>query len=102
MSGMWNFADTVITSDEDPDLIDLEQGVPHLKGMRRALESLSAEEVTKLEAQYGATRAMPRAVEGKVRPPKSDPSDFMYDELGTNDVEFDAIKLSIHRHASRA
>ncbi len=32
LSGMWSFCDAQITADDDPDLIDLEQGVPHLKG----------------------------------------------------------------------
>jgi anaerobic selenocysteine-containing dehydrogenase len=101
MSGMWDFCDAVITTDDDPDLIDLEQGVPHLKGMPCALEKLSAEEVVELEAHYGKTQAMPRAQEGNVLRPKSDPSDFMFDELGANDVEFDAIQLAIHGRTSK-
>ena len=32
MSGMWNFSDAQITTDDDPKLIDREQGIPHLKG----------------------------------------------------------------------
>ncbi|MEH2478115.1 anaerobic selenocysteine-containing dehydrogenase [Nitrobacteraceae bacterium AZCC 2146] len=101
MSGMWDFSDAVITADDDPDLIDIEQGVPHLKGMRCALEKMSAEDVAALETHYGKTEDMPRAVEGKVRRPKSETSDFMFDSLGANDVEFDAIQLSIHGRTSK-
>jgi len=100
MSGMWDFSDAVITADDDPDLIDIEQGVPHLKGMRCALDKLSAEDVAKLEAQYGETKDMPRGPEGKVSKPKSGPRDFMYDELAGDGVEFEAIELSIYGRTS--
>ncbi len=101
MSGMWDFSDAVITADDDPDLIDTEQGVPHIKGMRCALTKLSAEEVAKLEAQYGPTEYMPKGPEGKVSRSKSDPKDFMYDELAGDGVEFEAIELSIYGRTSK-
>ncbi|WP_137923774.1 molybdopterin-dependent oxidoreductase [Cupriavidus sp. 2SB] len=100
MSGMWDFCDAVITSDDDADLVDTEQGVPHLKGMRCALEKLSPIEVERLENRYGKTVDMPRAIEKPVVH-KNDTRDFMYDDLGTNDVEFDAIQLSIGGRGSK-
>ncbi|MGI9411430.1 MAG: molybdopterin-containing oxidoreductase family protein [Hyphomicrobiaceae bacterium] len=100
MSGMWDFCDAVITADEDPDLIDTEQGVPHLKGMRCAIEKLSADEIAKVEAQYGPTNELPRGPEGKVLKPKSKPDEFMYDELAGDGVEFEAIELSIYGRTS--
>ncbi len=101
MSGMWDFSDAVITADDDPELIDTEQGVPHLKGMRCALEKLDAAEVGRLEEQYGPTENMPSGPEGRVSPPKSKPSDFMYDELAGDGVEFEAIELSIYGRTSK-
>lgn len=96
MSGMWDFCDAVISADDDPDLIDTEQGVPHLKGMPCALEPLNSSELAKLEMQYGKTEDMPRAVEKPNRREKVVNSDFMYDELKTDQVEFDVMQLSIH------
>ena len=100
MSGMWDFSDAVITADDDPDLIDREQGVPHLKGMRCALEKLPASEVAKLEEQYGPTNEIPRGPEGKVLRSKSKKDDFMYDDLAGDGVEFEAIELSIYGRTS--
>ena len=31
MAGMWDFCDARITTDDDPELIDIEQGIPHMK-----------------------------------------------------------------------
>ena len=95
-----DFCDAVITADDDPDLIDTEQGVPHLKGMRCALEKLSADEIARVEAQYGPTNELPRGPEGKVLKPKSKPDDFMYDELAGDGVEFEAMELSIYGRTS--
>ena len=100
MSGMWDFSDAVVTADDDPDLIDREQGVPHLKGMRCALEKLTASEVAKLEEHYGPTNDIPRGPEGKVLRPKSNKDDFMYDELSGDGVEFEAIELSLYGRTS--
>lgn len=90
----------MVTADNDLDLFDREQGVPHLKGMRCALEKLAASEVTKLEEQYGPTNEIPRGPEGKVLCPKSKKDDFMYDNLAGDGVEFEAIELSIYGQTS--
>ena len=40
MAGMWDFCDARITTDDDPELIDIEQGIPHMKGVPCAVEKL--------------------------------------------------------------
>ena len=68
--------------------------------MRCALEKMNAADVARREAQYGPTENMPRRPEGKVSRSKSKPSDFMYDELAWDGVEFEAIELSIYGRTS--
>lgn len=84
MSGMWDFSDAALTAGDDPELNDTEQGVSQLKGMRCALAKLSAAE----------------AVERPGQRPQADPRDFMYDALRAEDVECDAVQLSMHGRTS--
>ena len=58
-SGMWTIADAQVTPDDDPDLIDLEQGIPHMKGMPCSLRKLTDEEVAKINGAlvFGESRA---------------------------------------------
>jgi anaerobic selenocysteine-containing dehydrogenase len=96
MGGMWDFCDSLITADDDPDLIDIEQGIPHLKGTPCSLTKLSADEVVDLEAKYGATVDLPRGPEGKVLRSDAKPGHFMYDGVTGDGVEFDAVELSLY------
>ncbi|NKC15878.1 MAG: molybdopterin-dependent oxidoreductase [Gammaproteobacteria bacterium] len=100
MSGMWSFADAQITADEDPDLIDREQGIPHMKGVPCRLTKLSREEVTLLEAEFGGTGDLPKGPQGKTRLPAGATKDFMYDEDFGDGVEFQAIELSLYGRSS--
>lgn len=96
MSGMWSFSDAQVTADDDPNLIDLEQGIPHLKGVPCNLIKLIESEVKKLEAQYGPTDKLPRGPEGKILRSDSRKDDFMYDDEFGEGVEFDALELSLY------
>ena len=96
MSGMWSFADAQITTDDDLELVDLEQGVPHLKGSPCSVTRLTAAEVQELEAEYGPTNELPRGPEGKVLRSKGRPDDFMYDEELGDGIEFEATALSLY------
>ena len=100
LSGMWSFADAQITPDEEPGLIDLEQGIPHMKGVPCALAKLSASEVGELEAVFGPTQDMANAVEQNMtkRAPKT--PDFMDDVEFGEDVEFEAVELSLYGRSS--
>ena len=100
LSGMWDFCDALVTPDDDPALIDREQGIPHMKGMPYSLVRLDAEEVTRLEAEYGPTSELPRGPEGKVLRSNGSTDDFMYDEITGDGVEFEAIALSIYGRTS--
>lgn len=96
LSGMWDFSDAQITTDDDPDLVDLEQGVPHLKGAPCAVAKLSDEEVAALEAVYGPTADLPRGPEGRVLRSDAKPDSFMFDEISGSGVEFEAVELSLY------
>ena len=100
LSGMWDFADAQITPDEEPTLIDLEQGIPHMKGVPCALAKLTRAEIADLEAVYGPTQEMSNAVEQNVkkRPPRA--PDFMDDVEFGEDVEFEAVELSLYGRSS--
>ena len=100
LSGMWSFADAQITPDEEPGLIDLEQGIPHMKGVPCALAKLTEAEVGEIEAVFGPTQDMGNAVEKnvKTRPPKA--PDFMDDVEFGEDVEFEAVELSLYGRSS--
>ena len=96
LSGMWDFSDAQITADDDPDLIDTEQGIPHLKGVPSRVVKLSAEEVAKLEEVYGPTNELLRGPEAKVLRSDAKPNDFMFDDFTSEGVVFEAIELSIY------
>ena len=100
LSGAWAFSDAQITPDDDPALIDREQGIPHMKGVPCALAKLSASEVRALEAVFGPTTPMPNALEKHTskRPPRS--LDFMQDVEFGEDVEFEAVELSLYGRSS--
>ena len=100
MSGMWHFSDAQITPDDDPEWLDAEQGIPHMKGQRCAVEKLSAEEVAALEAEYGPTDTLPRGPEGKVLRSDAKNADFMFDPDVGDGVEFEAVELSIYGRAT--
>lgn len=100
MSGMWAFSDAQVTPDDDPALIDREQGIPHMKGMPCSLVALDADEVAALEAEFGPTDDLPRGPEGKVLRSDARPDNFMYDEISGDGVEFEAVALSIYGRVS--
>jgi len=100
LSGMWAFADAQVTPDDDPDLIDREQGIPHMKGVRCRLTRLGDNEVKSLEAQFGPTDRLPKGPEGKVTQPKTPVPDFMRDEDFGDGVEFEAVELSLYGRSS--
>ena len=95
MSGMWSFSDAQITPDEDPDLIDLEQGIPHLKGAPCRVAKLNQAQVAELEAIYGPTDTLPRGPEGKMLKTNNATADYMQDDFA-DDVEFEAVELSLY------
>ena len=96
MSGMWDFSDAQITTDDDPDLIDLEQGIPHMKGCPCLVRKLSAAETKRLEKEYGPTNELPRGPEGKVLRSDAKANDFMFDDFTSEGVEFEAVELSLY------
>jgi anaerobic selenocysteine-containing dehydrogenase len=96
MSGMWAFSEAQVSADDDPELVDAEQGVPHLKGAPCSVTKLTVDELAALEAEYGPTNDLPRGPEGKVLRSDARPNDFMYDnELGDG-IEFQAAELSLY------
>ncbi|MEM7017231.1 MAG: molybdopterin-dependent oxidoreductase [Pseudomonadota bacterium] len=99
LSGMWSFADAQITPDDDPELIDLEQGIPHMKGMPCNLKPLSEAEVAELESVYGTTLPMPNALEANLRRSPRD-KDFMNDVEFGEEVEFQAVDLALYGRSS--
>ena len=88
---MWSFGDAQLTADDDPELIDLEQGVPHLKGTPCSVTKLTAE-----EAEYGITTALTRGPEAKVLRSDARPNDFMWDDKVGDGIEFEAAELSTY------
>ena len=96
MMGMWAFNDGQITTDDDPCLLDREQGIPHMKGTPCSIVRLSDEEVAQLEAEFGPTDELPHGPEGKMVRCKGRDADFMYDEDFEEGVEFDAAALSLY------
>ena len=96
MSGMWDFCDALLTTDDDPKLLDREQGIPHMKGAPCSITKLTDDEVKALEAEYGPTNDLPRGPEGKMLRSDAKPGDFMFDPEMGNEVEFEAAELSIY------
>ena len=99
MSGMWSFSDAQITPDDDPELMDREQGIPHMKGVPCQLKKLTAAEVNELESVFGETLPMPNAFEKNV-PKRESARDFMTDIEFGEDVEFQAAELSLYGRSS--
>ena len=103
MSGMWDFADAQLTSDDDLDLIDKEQGVPHMKGNPCRVTPLDADAERALEARFGASMRLPKGPEGKVQHNEASAqagAGFMLDEEFGDGVEFEAIELSLYGRSS--
>ena len=100
LSGAWAFSDAQITPDDDPAFIDLEQGIPHMKGMPCRLRKLTVEEVRELEAVFGPTQPMPNALEKHTRKRPVRSLDFMDDVEFGEDVEFEAVELSLYGRSS--
>ena len=61
---------------------------------------LSMEEVKKLETEYGPTNDLPRGPEGKVLRSDAKPNDFMFDDVTSGGVEFEAVALSLYGRTS--
>lgn len=100
MSGMWAFSDAQLTADDHPDLIDREQGIPHLKGVPCRITALSAGEVQALEAQFGPTDRLPLGPEGRLSPSRAQADHFMADDVSGDGVEFQAAELALYgRHS---
>ena len=96
MSGMWAFSDAQLTADDHPDLIDREQGIPHIKGVPCRLSALPEAEVRALEAQFGPIDRLPLGPEGRVAPSRVQAGDFMADEISGDGVEFEAVELALY------
>ncbi len=99
MSGMWSFADAQITADEDPDLIDLEQGIPHMKGAPCRVTKLNQAQLADLESVYGPTDNLPRGPEGKTLKTNNATAGYMQDDF-SDDVEFEAVELSLYARST--
>ena len=100
LSGAWAFSDAQITPDDDPDFIDREQGIPHMKGLPCSLAKLTPTEVRELEAVFGPTMPMPNGFEKQVRKRAPRSADFMHDVEFGEDVEFEAVELSLYGRSS--
>ncbi|MCH2350644.1 MAG: molybdopterin-dependent oxidoreductase [Pseudomonadales bacterium] len=101
MSGMWSFSDAQLSGDDDTEYLDIEQGIPHLKGLPCRVEKLSDAEIKELESKYGKTVDLPVGPKGRViANGDSDKRDFMYDEALGDGVEFEAIELAHYGRGS--
>ena len=98
LSGMWDVCDAIVTPDDDPELLDLEQGIPQMKGIPCSVVKLSDDEDAQLEEVYGPTANIPRGPEGKVLRSDNKPGDFMFDDVSDNGVEFEAIEPVSYTH----
>jgi len=97
LSGTWAFSDAQLSDDSDPNLMDVEQGVPHLKGIPSRVERLSAEERAELEATFGPTRDLPLGPRPEIlQSDRKAPEDFMYDPQIGDGVQFRAVELSLY------
>ena len=99
MSGMWSFADAQITPDEDPDLIDLEQCISHLKGAPCRVTKLNQAQLAELEAIYGPTDKLPRGPEGKMLKTNNATAEYMQDDFA-DAIEFEAVELSLYARST--
>ncbi|MBI2736673.1 MAG: molybdopterin-dependent oxidoreductase [Rhodospirillales bacterium] len=97
LSGAWAFSDAQLSDDSDPNLVDTEQGVPHLKGIPSRVDKLSAEERAELEATFGPTRDLPLGPRPEIlQSDRKAPEDFMYDPQIGDGVQFRAVELSLY------
>ena len=96
MAGMWDFCDARITTDDDPELIDIEQGIPHMKGVPCAVQKLDPDQVERLEREYSEANELMRGPEGKMLKSKSKSDDFMFDDFTGDGLEFEAVELSLY------
>ena len=101
LSGMWTFSDAQLSGDDDPSLMDIVQGIPHLKGVPCRVTKLRAAEVAKLEAEFGKASALPPGPKPVIATSdRAAPADFMYDpELGDG-VQFRAAELALYGKGS--
>ncbi len=99
LSGMWAFSDAQLADDEDMGLMDVEQGVPHLKGVPCRLVKLTPAELAELEERYGAWTDLPPGPKARIRRDDG-PRDFMYDEEIGDGVEWEAIELALYGKGS--
>lgn len=101
LSGMWTFSDAQLSGDDDPSLMDVEQGVPHLKGVPCRLRPLDAAELAALEAEFGKSTALPPGPRPHIATSaRSAPEDFMYDPAVGDGVEFRATELAMYGKGS--
>lgn len=100
MSGMWAFSDAQITPDDDPNLLNIEQGIPHMKGAPCSLTKLTEAEVEALEAEFGPTDDLPRGPDGKVLRSDARPNDIMFDAEVGDGIAFEAAELSDYGRSS--
>lgn len=101
LSGAWTFADAQLTGDDDPALMDIEQGIPHLKGVPCRITRLTAAELAELEATFGPSAALPPCPKPEIsRTDRKAPEDFMYDPEVGDGVEFNVRELSAYGKGS--
>ncbi len=60
LSGVWTFGDAQLTGDDDPELMDIEQGIPHLRGVPCRVSKLNADELKTSKRPMADERAAPR------------------------------------------
>ena len=60
------------------------------------MSRLSSGEIKELEVKYGPTNDLPRGPEGKILRSDAKPNDFMFDEVTSEGVEFEAAELSLY------
>ena len=99
LSGMWAFSDAQLSDDEDMSLMDLEQGVPHLKGVPCRVAKLTAAELADLEARFGKSSELPPGPRPRVHA-RTEERDFMYDPEIGDGVEWEAIELALYGKGS--
>ena len=99
LSGMWTFSDAQLSDDEDMSLMDLEQGIPHLKGVPCRVTKLTADELADLEARYGRPSELPPGPAARVHA-RTEARDFMYDPDIGDGVEWEAIELALYGKGS--
>ncbi len=95
LSGMWMFSDAQLSGDDDPGLMDIEQGIPHLKGVPCRLRPLEVEELADLEAEFGKSSVLPPGPKPEIlASDRRSAEDFMYDPDIGDGVEFRAVELA--------